>query len=159
MLKSGDNAPDFTIKDRTLHEILRERSVVVFFFPKAFSPVCTRQAEAFRREYENLQSSGCEVVGVSQDGQETNDRFAKDLALPFPLVGDPKGEILAAYQVRWPILGIAQRATFLVSQSGRIRLAFHNEFNGEAHAAQACSAASGASTASPGEPPPPITSS
>jgi peroxiredoxin Q/BCP len=159
MLKSGDAAPDFAIKDRRLHDLLRERSVVVFFFPKAFSPVCRREADAFRREYENLKSSGCDVVGVSQDSQETNDRFAKELGLPFPLVGDPTGEILAAYQVRWPVLGVAQRTTYLVGQNTHVRLAFHNEFNAEAHAAEACSALSGASTGNRGEPSPPTSSS
>jgi len=83
------------------------------------------------------------VVGVSGDTQETNDRFRKSLDLPFPLVGDPEGKILRAYRVRWPLLGLAQRVTYAVSQKGRILLAFHSELSPTAHAAKACEAVAG----------------
>jgi peroxiredoxin Q/BCP len=77
------------------------------------------------------------VIGISGDSQETNDRFRTGLNLPFPLVGDPEGNILRAYRVRWPLLGLAQRVTYAVSQKGRILLAFHSELNPSAHAAKA----------------------
>jgi peroxiredoxin len=77
-------------------------------------------------------------VGVSGDPQETNDRFRQSLDLPFPLVGDPDGTILRAYKVRWPLVGTAQRVTYVVSAKGRIRVAFHSEFHFDAHAAKAC---------------------
>jgi thioredoxin-dependent peroxiredoxin len=77
-------------------------------------------------------------VGVSGDSQELNDRFRQSLDLPFPLVGDPEGTILKAYKVRWPLVGIAQRVTYVVNAKGRIRVAFHSEFEFDAHAAKAC---------------------
>jgi peroxiredoxin Q/BCP len=82
-------------------------------------------------------------VGVSADPQETSDRFRQRLGLPYDLVGDADGHILRAYKVRWPVIGVAQRVTYLVSRDRRVRLAFHNEFRMDAHAARACEAARG----------------
>ena len=81
------------------------------------------------------------MVGVSRDSQETNERFRESLGLPYPLVGDPEGRITGAYKVDWPIIGVAKRATFLVGRDRHVRLAFHDEFRMDAHAAQACALA------------------
>ena len=78
------------------------------------------------------------VVGVSGDSQEKNDRFHESLDLPFPLAGDPDGTILRAYEVRWPLIGLAKRATYVVGQDRRILRAFHSEKSMTAHAALAC---------------------
>ena len=91
----------------------------------------------------NLQRVDCDVIGISGDAQETNDRFRTSLNLPFPLVGDPEGSILRAYRVRWPLIGLAQRVTYVIGQDRRILLGFHNELNMAAHAAKACEAATG----------------
>ena len=141
MLKPGQIAPDFAIPGGSLYQILEQRSAVVFFFPMAFTPGCAREAGIFRMEFANLQRAGCDVVGVSQDTQDTNDRFRASLDLPFPLVGDPEGRILRDYGVRWPIVGLAQRVTYLIGRSKKVRLAFHSEFSMKAHAARACEAA------------------
>jgi peroxiredoxin len=69
-----------------------------------------------------------------------NDRFRQSLDLPFPLVGDPSGSILRDYDVRWPILGTAQRVTYVVSPRRHVRVAFHSQFRFDAHAARACAA-------------------
>ncbi len=140
MLKAGQVAPDFSIPGGSLYKLLEQKSAVVFFFPMAFTPGCAREAGIFRMEFANLQRSGCDVVGVSQDTQDTNDRFRASLDLPFPLVGDPKGEILRAYGVRWPVVGLAQRVTYVIGRSTKVRLAFHSEFSMKAHAARACEA-------------------
>jgi peroxiredoxin Q/BCP len=73
------------------------------------------------------------VVGVSNDVQETSDRFRESLNLPYPLVGDPEGAILRSYKVRWPLLGLAQRVTYLIGRDRKIRLALHRELDIEAH--------------------------
>jgi peroxiredoxin len=140
MLKVGDPAPDFPIGDTTLYSLLAERAVAVFFFPKAFTPGCTREASAFRSEFKNLRLAGCDVVGVSRDPQETSDRFKQTLELPFPLVGDTEGAVLSAYKVRWPVVGLARRVTYLVNQHRRIQLALHSEFDIGAHVNATCSA-------------------
>jgi thioredoxin-dependent peroxiredoxin len=85
------------------------------------------------------------VVGVSADSQQTNDRFRASLDLTYPLVGDPGGRIAAAYGVRWPLIGLARRASFLVGRDGRVRAAFRSELDAEAHVAKALEAAEGLS--------------
>jgi peroxiredoxin len=138
MLHRGSVAPDFAIGESTLYKTLEKGPAVVFFFPKAFTPICTREAKEFRREFERLKSSDCSVVGVSGDTQELNDRFKESLDLPYPLVGDPDGTILRAYKVSWPIVGMAQRVTYVISPKGEVRVAFHSEFRFDAHVAKAC---------------------
>jgi peroxiredoxin len=81
------------------------------------------------------------VIGISRDDQPTNDRFRESLGLPYPLVGDPEGKVTSAYKVDWPLVGWSKRATFLIGRDRRVRLAFHDEFKMDAHAAQACAAA------------------
>ena len=81
------------------------------------------------------------MVGVSSDSQETNDRFGKSLDLPYPLVGDPGGRIARAFGVRWPLIGLARRASVLVGQDGKVRAAFHSELDADAHVEKALEAA------------------
>jgi thioredoxin-dependent peroxiredoxin len=140
MLGRGEVAPDFKVGETSLYELLEERAAVVFFFPKAFTPGCTREAGEFRRQFENLRRSGCDVVGVSRDSQDTSDRFRKSLELPYALVGDPEGAILKAFKVRWPVIGLARRVTYLVGKNRVVRLAHHSEFNISTHVSEACAA-------------------
>ena len=133
MLKVGDPAPDFAIGGTSLHKLAVDRSVAVFFFPKVFTPTCTLEAKAFGRDYEALRSAGGEVVGVSVDKPEESARFCDSLKLPFPLVGDKDGAIARAYDVRWPLVGLARRVTFLVGRDRRVVLAFRSERDAEAH--------------------------
>jgi peroxiredoxin Q/BCP len=88
-----------------------------------------------------LRKSGCDVVGVSEDNQEENDRFRKSLDLPFPLVGDPDAKITAAYKVRWPLFGRVQRVTYVIGRDKKVRVAFHSELSFAGHAAKACEVA------------------
>lgn len=133
MLRVGDPAPDFQVGGTTLHKLVAERSVAVFFFPKVFTPTCTLESRAFGREYETLRKAGGDVVGVSVDKPEESARFCESLKLPFPLVADQDGTIASAFGVRWPLVGLARRVTFLVGRDRRILLAFGSERDAEAH--------------------------
>jgi peroxiredoxin len=140
MLKPGDAAPDFAVGTETLHQILAQRRAVVYFFPRAFTPGCTRESLQFRRDYERLWAAGCAVVGVSTDDQGTSDRFRQTLDLPFPLVGDADGAIVRAYQVRWPLIGFAQRVTYVIGPERTIEMARHDELRAGRHAKAVCRA-------------------
>jgi peroxiredoxin len=82
-------------------------------------------------------------VGVSADSQEVADRFATSLKLAYPLVGNPDGAIGRAYGVRWPVIGLFRRATFVVGRDGRIQAAFRSEADASAHAEWAANALNG----------------
>ena len=75
-------------------------------------------------------------VELAVEGEESLD-------LPFPLVGDPEGKILRAYDVRWPIVGLAQRVTYAIGRNNQVLLAFHSELNMDSHAAKACETVTG----------------
>lgn len=77
------------------------------------------------------------MIGVSADKPETAARFAESLDLPYPLVGDPQGDILRAYKVRWPLVGLAQRVSYVIGRDRRIESAYHSELHAKAHVARA----------------------
>jgi peroxiredoxin Q/BCP len=79
------------------------------------------------------------VLGVSADSQETQDRFAASLGLPFPLVGDPEGTIRDGFGVKWPLFGLARRVTFVIGKDRKIKHVYKAELDAESHAAEACS--------------------
>jgi len=85
-----------------------------------------------------LHDAGAEVIGVSADSQKTADRFRESLDLPFPVVGDHSGDILRAYRVRWPLIGLARRVTYVVGRDRRIRSAYESQRKVDEHVAQAC---------------------
>ncbi len=79
------------------------------------------------------------MIGVSADHQDTSDRFKRSLDLPFPVVGDSEGRILRAYRVRWPLLGLARRVTYVVGRDRRIRSAYESQLAVDNHVTEACS--------------------
>jgi peroxiredoxin len=83
------------------------------------------------------------VVGVSVDPEETLARFRRELDLPFPLVSDAAGAIARAYGVRWPLVGLARRVTYLVGRDGRVRMAFRSERHPREHPERVLQAVAG----------------
>ena len=78
------------------------------------------------------------MIGVSGDKQETADRFRDSLDLPYPLVGDPEGEVLRAWGVRIPLVGLARRVTFVVARDGRVSHRYESNLAADSHAGEAC---------------------
>lgn len=138
MLEVGSLAPEIDTVDQhgrplRLSEQVRRLCAVLYFFPKAFTPGCTRETEAFRDNYNELHLAGASVIGVSTDDGETQCRFADSLKAPFPMLSDPNGQIAAAYDVRWPLIGLAKRVTYIVDPSRRIVAVFHHEVRVDQH--------------------------
>lgn len=75
---------------------------------------------------------------MSADSQATQDEFARSLGLPFPLVGDPDGSIRSSYDVKWPLVGLARRVTYVIGRDRKIGLAHRAERDVDSHAATAC---------------------
>src|SRR5690242_18750889 len=128
MLKVGDRAPDFlgeTSEGRGLSlASLRGRWVVLYFYPKAFTPGCTAETRLFRDNYDELRALGAEVVGISTDDVKTQRRFAAVEKVRFPLVADSKREISRRYGVLWPIIPFDKRVTFVLDPEGVVRATF-----------------------------------
>jgi thioredoxin-dependent peroxiredoxin len=111
----------------------RGRYVVIYFFPKAFTPGCTAETKQFRDHYPELAALGAEVVGISTDDHEVQCDFSSKLKVPFPLIADPNAEIVKAYGVKWPLFNLAQRVTVIVDPNGKLAGFFHHELNISKH--------------------------
>ena len=138
----NDIAPDLALPklDGTPLQLsaLRGRKVVLFFYPRDDSPVCTVQACAFRDAYAELTTAGAEVVGVSSDSAESHRRFAANRALPFPIVSDPDGAVRRLYGASSSLLfGKTGRVTYLIDEEGIVRDVFSSMFRPFEHVRRA----------------------
>ncbi len=124
MLAEGEIAPEFEGRTATGESIrlssFRGKPVVLYFYPKAGTPGCTRESREFARRYPELKSRGAEVIGISVDDVDAQRGFASDCQLPFPLVADADRAICRQYGVLGAF-GRARRVTFLVDPTGRVQ--------------------------------------
>lgn len=129
-LEAGNPAPAFTMPasgGRTVcSEALKGRPYVLYFYPKADTPGCTKEACAFQEALPQLGKIGVEVIGVSKDKMKPIEKFAEKYGLTFPLASDAETQVAEAYGV-WveksmygkKYMGL-ERSTFLVDAAGNI---------------------------------------
>lgn len=127
-LPEGSRAPDFSLmgadkKLYTLNQFLGKK-VFLYFYPQAFTPGCTAQACSFRDDYSPLKSLGYVLLGVSTDEVSALQAFVDEHRLPFPLLSDSTKKVSRDYQVLMPIIGKANRVTFLINEKGIIEKSF-----------------------------------
>ncbi len=125
-LKVGDRAPDFTLPDTdgkpvTLSKLLEKGPVILAFYPKAFTPGCTKQNANFRDRYGDVSARGAQVVGISTDDVETQRRFKAEMKLPYPLLSDEGGKVAKQYAGTIAVIGLANRANFVIGQDGTVK--------------------------------------
>ncbi|MFI7495346.1 thioredoxin-dependent thiol peroxidase [Kocuria sp. M4R2S49] len=127
---TGATAPDLTLIDHEGNQVriadLRGRKVIVYFYPKAFTPGCTSEACDFRDNLASLQHLGYTVLGVSGDDPKTLHRFAQEYHLPYRLLSDPDGQAAQAWGA-WgekTIDGETRigplRSTFVIDEDGTL---------------------------------------
>jgi peroxiredoxin Q/BCP len=137
MLRVGDIAPpiDTTTSLGTRFVLSQQQGLctVLYFFPKAFTPGCTRETKHFRDNHVELSLAGASVAGISTDDLATQCSFADSLKAPFPMLPDHDHAISRAYDVLWPLIGLARRITYVVSPAGLIEAVFHHELRIEEH--------------------------
>jgi peroxiredoxin Q/BCP len=123
--KIGQAAPDFigiTDDDSELHlKDLKGNIVVLYFYPRANTPGCTKEACSFRDSMIRLVGMGVNVVGVSTDTVKRQAGFKAKHALNFPLIADADKAIVKMYDVQKAGIGTARRVTFLIDREGKIR--------------------------------------
>jgi peroxiredoxin Q/BCP len=135
-LVPGDTAPDFTLPDADGRSVklrdFRGQNVVVYFYPAASTPGCTKQACDFRDNLAELNDAGFTVVGISPDKPEKLAKFRDNEKLTFPLLSDPERTVLAAYSTYGEksmygktVMGVI-RSTFVVDPKGKISQALYN---------------------------------
>jgi len=139
MLKVGDNVGNLEFKDfegrsYRLSDFSDKRAVVFFFYPRDFSPGCTRQACYFRDYYHEIKELNAEVFGISTDSPKKHKRFKERYNLPYPLIADSNRELSRKFGVRrfGGLLG-NKRVTFILSPTGKVVDVFQSEFSMIAH--------------------------
>jgi peroxiredoxin Q/BCP len=135
-LSPGDHAPDFTLPTDDGSMVssadLRGRKVIVYFYPAAMTPGCTKQACDFTDSFASLQSAGYDVLGISPDSPTKLARFRERDALSFPLLSDADRSVMKAYgafgekKLYGKTVEGVIRSTFVVDEDGTIALAQYN---------------------------------
>lgn len=133
-LREGDEAPDFELNDHTGNKIflhhLKGKNVVLYFYPKDFTPGCTTEALEFTKNYELFAKKDIEIIGISPDDGTSHNKFRLHMGIPYLLVSDVDHKIAEKYGV-WGIKkfmgkeyeGVI-RSTFLINKNGRIMKIF-----------------------------------
>ena len=138
----GDKAPDFVLPSQAgeqvrLSDRLNDRIVVLYFYPKDNTSGCTAEACAFRDSHEVFTEAGAEVIGVSSDSVDKHAGFASKHSLPFVLVSDQGGKVRKAYGVPATLGLLPGRVTYVIDQTGTVRLVFNSMTNIGKHVSDA----------------------
>ena len=99
---------------------------VLFFYPKAGTPGCTKQACAFRDSIRVIRKEGAEVYGISADEVAAQKKFHDEHKMTFDLISDPNGKIINSYEVKMPVVTMAKRQTFILDGDLVIRRHFED---------------------------------
>ncbi|MGC7267760.1 thioredoxin-dependent thiol peroxidase [Mycobacteroides abscessus subsp. abscessus] len=135
-LEVGDKAPTFTLLDADGKKVslssYKGRKVIIYFYPAAMTPGCTKQACDFRDSLAELNEAGLDVIGISPDKPEKLAKFRDRDGVNFPLLSDPDKTTLTAYgafgekKLYGKIVEGVIRSTFVVDEKGNIEVAQYN---------------------------------
>ncbi len=144
-MRPGDLAPDFDLPTQDgsrlkLREALEDGPVVVFFYPRAMTPGCTKESCHFRDLAAEFAAAGAQRVGISVDDGDRQQKFADKHGFDFPLLSDPDRTVAKAYGVKRPGPLMNARATFVIGEDGRIVEVIKSEVNMDTHADKALAA-------------------
>jgi peroxiredoxin Q/BCP len=133
----GDRAPEFSARTTDGKNIslasFRGRYLVLYFYPKAFTPGCTKEARRFRDNHAEIRELGAEVVGVSLDEPTVQCEFAERHKLAFSLIADSSRGVSTAYGVLRRFLPITKRVTFVIDPDGKVAARFEHELQVNKH--------------------------
>jgi peroxiredoxin Q/BCP len=118
-LAQGAKAPTDEVLDQDgkpfdLAATYKKGLTLVYFYPKADTPGCTKQACSLRDEYADITKAGIQIIGVSMDKPEAQKAFKEKYKLPFPLLADHEGKIVNGFGVPMMRIGFSKRQSFLV---------------------------------------------
>lgn len=130
-LTQGSALPEFSLLDQNGESFssveLEDQAVVIFFYPKNFTPGCTAEVCGFRDSFQDFSDAGVRVIGISSDSQKSHQKFANRYNLPFTLLADTKGEVRRKFGVSGTMLGILPgRETFVFNQKGELIKSFRS---------------------------------
>lgn len=144
-IRTGDTAPDFQLPDqagtiRTLTSLLADGPVVLFFYPAAMTPGCTKEACHFRDLAGEFTAVGANRVGISTDPVTKQAKFADIQSFDYPLLSDADGKVAAQFGVKRGLLGKlmpVKRTTFVIDTDRTVLAVISSEINMDTHADKA----------------------
>lgn len=144
-LQTGDFAPDISLHTFNgeilrLADLYRTHPVVLFFYPKNNTTICTKEACAFRDSYQDFVDAGATVVGVSGDSQESHQAFAQQHRLPYLLATDADGALRRAFRVPKTLGLFPGRVTYVIDRGGVVRYVFSAQLAADRHVREALAA-------------------
>ncbi|MEM7007945.1 MAG: peroxiredoxin [Thermodesulfobacteriota bacterium] len=146
IVKIGDTAPNFALFSDTgeaieLQDFLGKSPVVLFFYPKDNTAVCTKEVCHFRDNIEQFKEiENAEVLGISSDTVESHKQFSDAHSLPFKLLSDPDEDVRKEYGVPKTLGILPGRVTYVIDKDGIVRHIYSSQLNYKAHVNEAISA-------------------
>ena len=145
LLKTGDQVAEFELPDQTgtarsLTALLADGPIVLFFYPAAMTPGCTKEACHFRDLAGEFAAVGASRVGISTDPVDKQARFAEQQRFDYPLLSDVDGTVATAFGVKRGLLGKfmpVKRTTFVIDTDRRILDVISSELSMDTHADKA----------------------
>lgn len=145
LIKTGDRVAEFELPDQTgtmrsLSALLADGPVVLFFYPAAMTPGCTKEACHFRDLAAEFAAVGASRVGISTDAVEKQAKFADQQRFDYPLLSDADGTVATAFGVKRGLLGKlmpVKRTTFVIDTDRTVLEVISSEFSMDTHADKA----------------------
>jgi peroxiredoxin Q/BCP len=131
-IEKGDSIPSFQLNDQNGNvfnsdDIIGKKPVVIYFYPKDFTPGCIKEACSFRDSYEDFKEIGAEVIGISNDSEKSHAKFSAKYSLPFILLSDANGRVRKKFGIKKSLLGLVPgRETFVIDATGKLIFKFNS---------------------------------
>ena len=141
-IRVGSNVPSFSLKDQNGHEfninsVKDKMNLVIYFYPKDDSPVCTTEACSFRDQFEVFKKDNAMIIGISGQSVKSHLAFAKKHHLNFTLLSDEGNAVRKLFGVPSGLLGIPGRVTYIVNKKGKVVFVFNSQMNAGKHIEEA----------------------
>jgi peroxiredoxin Q/BCP len=136
-LQVGDNVPNFTLHNQdgklfNVRDYIGKKVLVIYFYPKDESMVCTKEACAFRDSFNEFTKAGAMVIGVNGGTVESHKEFQQHYKLPFTLLSDPGNKIYDMFGVQNKLF-MSGRETFIIDLKGKIVYTHEAMLQGKEH--------------------------
>lgn len=121
----GSIAPDFTVKDidgkeLKLSKLVENGTVILAFFPKAFTGGCTKEMQSYRDRHDEIQKLKGQVLAVSTDDVDTLKKWRAELKAPQTFIADPEKKLTELFDVKMAVVGMASRHTFVIGPGRKV---------------------------------------
>jgi len=138
-IQTGDKCPSFSLPNQNgelvnINDLIGQKLLVIYFYPKDETAGCTAEACSFRDSYEDFSAMNCEVIGISSDSIQAHEKFASKHRLNFTLLSDTNKEVRKLFGVPGNLFGLVPgRVTYIIDKKGIVRSIHNSQMNPEGH--------------------------